>query len=145
MRPRDHAARRIPETDAADPRGRVRCALPRSVGGQTNVLRRNGPVEFEKAPADAQEENAMRIRSQRYVAAWLALLVMTGGACGRKTAPLVPDSPRPEAVKSVKAETRDTVAFLSWAIPTLNVEGKNMAPADIQRFRISRAELGHDR
>lgn len=87
----------------------------------------------------------MSIRSQRYVAAGLALLVMIGGACGRKTAPLVPDSPRPEAVKSVKAETRDTVAFLSWAIPTLNVEGKNMAPADIQRFRISRAELGHDR
>jgi hypothetical protein len=48
-------------------------------------------------------------------------------------------------IRGVKAEIRDTVAFLSWPIPTRNVEGKNMAPADIQGFRIQRAEFGHDR
>jgi fibronectin type 3 domain-containing protein len=87
----------------------------------------------------------MRICSQRLGAAGLALLVIIGGACGRKTLPMVPDSPRPETVKGVRAEIRDIVAFLSWPVPTLNVEGKHMAPEDIQQFRISRAEFSHDR
>ncbi|HEY6011908.1 MAG TPA: hypothetical protein VIX18_10600 [Nitrospirota bacterium] len=87
----------------------------------------------------------MRTRSQRFGAAGLALLVILVSACGRKTLPLAPDSPRPEAIKNVRGEIRDTVAFLSWPVPTLNVEGKNLAAGDIQQFRISRAELGHDR
>jgi hypothetical protein len=32
----------------------------------------------------------------------LVLAVAATGACGRKTDPLTPDSPRPEAVKDVK-------------------------------------------
>jgi len=84
--------------------------------------------------------------SQRFAAACLALVLCAGaGACGRKTAPLVPDSPRPEAVKDIKAVARDTVAYLSWPIPAKNVEGKAVSATDIDRFRIERAEVGPDR
>jgi fibronectin type 3 domain-containing protein len=73
------------------------------------------------------------------------LLLTTTGACGRKTAPLVPDSPRPEAVKDIKAENRDTVTVLTWPIPTRNIEGRSMGAADIRSFRIYRAEAVADR
>jgi fibronectin type 3 domain-containing protein len=84
----------------------------------------------------------MRIRSQGIVAACLLLVLTTAGACGRKTPPLVPDSPRPEAIKNIKAVNRDTIAVLTWPTPTHNVEGKALGPADIRSFRIYRAELG---
>lgn len=83
--------------------------------------------------------------AQRYVAVCLALLLTAAGACGRKTLPLVPASPRPEAVKDITIVARDNVAFLSWPMPSRNIEGKSMEPADIKGFRIYRAELGHDR
>jgi len=76
----------------------------------------------------------------------LAILVVLGAAsCGRKTDPLTPDSPRPEAIKDIKAVSRDAIAFLSWRIPVKNVEGREMDPAGIREFRIYRAELGRDR
>jgi fibronectin type 3 domain-containing protein len=77
--------------------------------------------------------------------ACLALILVLAVSCGRKTDPLTPDSPRPEAVKGVKAVTRDAVAFLSWRVPTKNVEGKDMNPAEILGFRIFRAEIGDSR
>ncbi len=86
----------------------------------------------------------MNTRSRRFVAACLVLVLTATGACGRKSSPLVPDSPRPEAVKDIKAVTRDTIAVLSWPIPTRNIEGKSMGPADIRRFRIYRGEFGRD-
>jgi fibronectin type 3 domain-containing protein len=75
----------------------------------------------------------------------LVLVLSLAGACGRKTDPLTPDSPRPDAVKDIKVVTRDNTAFLSWAIPTKNVEGKEMNPADIAGFRVFRAELDRER
>ncbi len=72
------------------------------------------------------------------------LLLLTTTACGRKTPPQVPDSPRPEVVKDIKVITRDNVAFLSWPLPTHNVEGRAILPTDIQRFRVYRAEMGRD-
>lgn len=86
----------------------------------------------------------MKTRSIRSILVCLALVLAATTACGRKTVPLVPDSPRPEAVKDIKAVTRDAIAYLSWPIPTRNVEGKSMNAADIQRFRIYRAEIGHE-
>ncbi len=77
------------------------------------------------------------------IAACLVLIV-TATACGRKTEPLIPPSPRPEAVKDIKIAARDEVAFLSWPIPARNVEGVSMNPADIIRFRIYRGEYGRD-
>jgi fibronectin type 3 domain-containing protein len=74
----------------------------------------------------------------------LALALAATTACGRKTAPLVPDSPRPEVVKDIKAVTRDVDAYLSWPIPTHNVEGRGMNIADIRQFRIYRAEIRGD-
>jgi len=74
----------------------------------------------------------------------LVLMLTVTAACGRKTDPLIPDSPRPEAVKDIKVETRDATAYLSWPIPARNIEGRIMSPADIVRFRIYRAELGRD-
>jgi fibronectin type 3 domain-containing protein len=87
----------------------------------------------------------MSIRSPGIVAVCLVLFLTTTGACGRKTMPLVPDSPRPETVKDIKAENRDTITVLTWAIPTRNVEGRAMGAADIQSFRIYRSEAGRDR
>lgn len=77
------------------------------------------------------------------IAAAVALLVLlaAGGACGRKTEPLVPDSPRPEAVRDLKVSVRDKVAYLAWSVPGRNVEGKSIGPADIAAFRIERAEV----
>jgi hypothetical protein len=62
-------------------------------------------------------------------------------SCGLKTAPQTPDSSRPEAVKDLKGEVRDTVAFLTWAVPTRNVEGKEMPQPWISGFRVYRAEI----
>jgi len=75
----------------------------------------------------------------------LVLVVIAAGACGRKTDPLTPDSPRPEAVTNINIAVRDVVAYLSWPIPAKNVEGKKLGPADIKAFRIYRAELSRDR
>ena len=86
----------------------------------------------------------MKIRSKRFVAVCLVLVLSGTGACGRKTQPLVPDSPRPEAVRDIKVLTRDVVAYLSWPLPTRNVEGKDLAPSDIQGFRVYRAEIVQD-
>ena len=87
----------------------------------------------------------MNTRSPWFCAGLLMFALTAVTACGRKTLPLVPDSPRPEVVKDIKAVTRDTVALLSWPLPSRNVEGKAMSPADIKQFRIYRAELGNDR
>jgi len=61
--------------------------------------------------------------------------------CGRKTDPLTPDSPRPEAVRDLNATVRDTIAYLSWTLPTKNIEGKPMDPGEMRGFRVYRAEL----
>ncbi|OGW37505.1 MAG: hypothetical protein A2010_07090 [Nitrospirae bacterium GWD2_57_9] len=80
-----------------------------------------------------------------HAAVLAALLLVAPASCGRKTDPLTPASPRPEAVKDVQAVARDRVAFLSWPIPTRNIEGKDLSAADILGFRVYRAELERDR
>ncbi len=75
----------------------------------------------------------------------LTLLLPLALSCGRKTDPLMPASPRPEAVTEIRIVARDGVAFLSWPIPLRNVEGKDMDRADILGFRVYRAELERDR
>ncbi len=74
----------------------------------------------------------------------LAVLVLLA-ACGRKTDPLTPDSPRPAAVSDLKVTVRDAVAFLTWSVPAKNVEGKPLPAGDIRDFRIYRAEVDRDR
>ncbi len=75
----------------------------------------------------------------------LSLVLPLVTSCGRKTDPLMPASPRPEAVTDIRVAARDGVAFLSWAIPLRNIEGKDMNPADILGFRIYRADLERER
>lgn len=88
----------------------------------------------------------MRTSPWRLVTAGaLVLVVAVMGACGRKTEPLTPDSPRPEAVKDIKIAVRDVVAYLSWPMPVKNIEGKTLGPADIEGFRIYRAEQNRER
>ncbi len=86
----------------------------------------------------------MKIRSRWRIAVCLLLTLVAVSTCGRKTNPQIPDSPRPERVKDIKSVARDAIAFLSWPLPSQNVEGKSINPADIAGFRIYRAELGHD-
>jgi fibronectin type 3 domain-containing protein len=82
---------------------------------------------------------------RRCALVYLALICLVlAASCGRKTDPLTPPSPRPEAVKDVRAVERDAVAFLSWSIPTKNVEGKDMNPSEIFGFRVFRAEIGRE-
>lgn len=82
----------------------------------------------------------------RPAAALLALaLLLTVVSCGRKTEPIVPDSPRPEAVAGIKVSVRADVAFLSWPLPGRNVEGKKMDPSEIEGFVIYRAEVQSDK
>lgn len=66
-------------------------------------------------------------------------------SCGRKTEPLTPDSPRPEAVTEIKALVRDSIAYLSWRVPVKNIEGKDMGPAELAGFRVYRAEIDRER
>jgi len=87
----------------------------------------------------------MNNRVPWFLAACLILVLTTAVACGRKTPPLVPDSPRPEVIQGIKVMTRDTDAFLSWPIPARNVEGRDIPSTDIQQFRIYRAEIRRDR
>jgi hypothetical protein len=79
------------------------------------------------------------------IAVALLAVVVAAGACGRKTDPLTPDSPRPEAVKDIRITVRDRVAYLSWPVPARNIEGKAIGPADIAAFRIERAEVERGR
>ena len=78
-------------------------------------------------------------------AAAVVFLLASLVSCGRKTDPKTPDSPRPGAVTGIKVAVRDAVAYLSWPVPTKNVEGKGMDPAEIKAFRIYRAEASRDR
>ncbi len=71
---------------------------------------------------------------------WCVLLLVFAASCGRKTQPLTPPSPRIEPAQDVKVAARDNVAFLSWAIPARNVEGKPIKAGDVVGFRIYRAE-----
>jgi fibronectin type 3 domain-containing protein len=87
----------------------------------------------------------MNNRVPWFFAACLLLALTTALACGRKTSPKVPDSPRPEMIEDIKVMTRDTDAFLSWPMPARNVEGRDITSADIQLFRIYRADIGRDR
>lgn len=88
----------------------------------------------------------MKIRPRDLVCIMtLAGLLSVFSACGRKTDPLTPDSPRPEAVHITKVMVRDNVAYLSWPLPTRNVEGKMMPADQIRSFQVFRAEIGPDR
>jgi fibronectin type 3 domain-containing protein/predicted small lipoprotein YifL len=87
----------------------------------------------------------MNNRVSWFLVAYLLLALTTAVGCGRKTPPQVPDSPRPEMIHGIKAVTRDSVAFLSWPMPARNVEGRDITSADIQLFRIYRADIGRDR
>lgn len=78
-------------------------------------------------------------------AAAVIVILTAVAACGRKTDPLTPDSPRPATVTDVKVAVRDAVAYLSWPVPAKNAEGKNLSPADIKGFRIYRADASRDR
>ncbi len=73
---------------------------------------------------------------------WCVLVLVFLAGCGRKTLPLTPPSPRVEAVQDVKVTARDNVVFLSWPIPTKNIEGKPMPAGDVRGFRIYRSEPG---
>jgi hypothetical protein len=88
----------------------------------------------------------MKIRPRHLVCIMtLAGLLAVFSACGRKTDPLTPDSPRPEAVRITKVTVRDNVAYLSWPLPARNVEGKPMTADQISLFQVFRAEIGPDR
>lgn len=68
-------------------------------------------------------------------------MAILSASCGRKTDPLTPDSPRPGPVQGLKAVARDNVVFLSWRIPTKNIEGREMRPDQIEGFGVFRAEI----
>ncbi len=74
----------------------------------------------------------------------LALAVLLA-ACGRKTEPATPESPRPAAVSDLRVAVRDDVAFLSWSVPAQNVEGKPLPAGAVRAFRIYRAEVEGER
>ncbi len=82
----------------------------------------------------------MTTRSASIIAGCALLLALA--ACGRKTQPLTPPSPRIEAIQDVSVTARDNVAFLSWPMPTRNIEGKPIAITDVLGFRVYRSEPG---
>lgn len=86
----------------------------------------------------------MNIRSRWFLAVCFVLLTVAA-ACGRKTSPLVPDSPRPEMIKDIKVTTRDNTVFLSWPLPARNVEGRFLASGELGQFRVYRAEIRRDK
>ena len=102
-------------------------------------------------PAASAVLTACRRVSERTRHRWLLLtagILLVASftvSCGRKTDPLTPASPRPEAVHDIKAVTRDAYVFLSWPVPTRNIEGKEMSAAELFGFRVYRAEVERDR
>jgi fibronectin type 3 domain-containing protein len=80
----------------------------------------------------------------RWCVAVCLLALAAASACGRKTSPLVPDSPRPEAIKAIKAVSRGGVVYLTWQMPTRNIEGKSYDPSSIRKILIDRAEPVQD-
>jgi uncharacterized protein len=80
----------------------------------------------------------------RWCVAVCLLALAAASACGRKTNPLVPDSPRPEAIKAIKAVSRGGVVYLTWQMPTRNIEGKGMNPSNVRKIFIDRAEPSQD-
>ncbi len=87
----------------------------------------------------------MKLRPRWLPAVCLLAAVALLASCGRKTYPLTPDSPRPEAVHDLKVVARDASVFLSWPVPKKNAEGKNMGPEALFGFRVFRAELEQNR
>ncbi len=88
----------------------------------------------------------MKIRLRTAAAAGIVVLLLAAGAsCGRKTDPIVPESPRPEKIQDLTIAVRDAVAYLSWPIPSKNVEGKNLSSSAIEGFRVYRAEVDRER
>src|SRR5512142_87807 len=85
----------------------------------------------------------MKARLRLSVAVCLLALAAVS-ACGRKTTPLIPDSPRPEAAGNIRAVSRGAVVYLSVPLPTRNVEGKSIQPSIVRKILIDRAELGQD-
>jgi hypothetical protein len=75
-------------------------------------------------------------------AALVSVLFFLEAGCGLKTPPIVPDNPKPEAVKEITATTRGPLVILSWPVPAKNVEGRELQPSGIAAFRIDRAEPG---
>lgn len=72
---------------------------------------------------------------------FIAGIAVFSSSCGRKTEPLIPDSPRPGQVQGLAAAVRDNVAFLSWWVPTRNIEGKEMKQEQVRGFGVFRAEI----
>ena len=88
----------------------------------------------------------MNIRSGWFAGAiGVTLVLALAASCGRKTDPATPDSPRPDAVKDIKAVVRDNTAFLAWRFPSKNIENKDLDPGQIKGFRVYRALIEKDR
>jgi hypothetical protein len=75
----------------------------------------------------------------------LLVVAVLVAACGRKTDPLTPDSPRPEMVRDLAVAVRDAVAYLTWSVPSKNVEGKDLPPDSVAEFQVYRAEIDRER
>ena len=96
-------------------------------------------------PRSSNRNGAVKMTVRRVLASVSCVMLLAATAsCGRKTDPLVPDSPRPEAVKNLTVTTRDTDAYLSWSTPLRNIEGKPLLAGDIALFRVFRAELDRE-
>lgn len=88
----------------------------------------------------------MSLQARRItVLGWLMALLALLCSCGWKTDPLIPASPRPEAVRNLAVTVRDAVAYLTWSVPQRNSEGKAMDASAIGGFRVYRAEIDRER
>jgi hypothetical protein len=77
-----------------------------------------------------------RARAGRWLGIGLAVLVVAGAACGRKTMPKPPQLVAPKPVQELSLATQSTGILVRWSRPTEYVDGTSME--DLGGFVVER-------
>ncbi len=95
---------------------------------------RCGPETTDSASGDGPRN----CRSPARGATWLLLaILLAAGGCGRKTAPLPPQSVVPKAIDDLRYRLDDKGVELIWSYPQRSVQGERLDA--IEKFEIYRA------
>jgi hypothetical protein len=69
----------------------------------------------------------------------IIIILTTLSACGRKGDPIIPGISPPAPPSNIQGYTKGSSAYLSWEIPTKNMDGSKLK--DLSRFTLLRADV----